>query len=134
MRRKEMKKCSKCENIKKKTAFNNKKQSKDGKHGWCRECVKIYYSSEDQITKRRERDYLRKYNITLVDYDYMLEEQGHECAICGTEPFKERFKVDHCHTTGRVRGLLCNHCNLMLGHAQDNKEVLNKAIRYLSSE
>jgi Recombination endonuclease VII len=52
------------------------------------------------------------------------------CEICGEGG---ALVVDHCHLTGRVRGLLCaRHCNLMLGHARDNTTVLARAIEYLA--
>lgn len=66
----------------------------------------------------------------------MLKEQGGCCAICGTnrseragEPIN--FSVDHCHTTGAIRGLLCNMCNRGLGFFGDNLEGIKKAVAYL---
>lgn len=74
---------------------------------------------------------LRKYGLTLEDFNRMAEEQGGVCAICRCVPTLHRLFVDHCHVTGKVRGLLCNSCNSVLGYAKDNTEVLKVAIQYL---
>lgn len=82
---------------------------------------------------RRNNHLLKKYGITAIDYDRMLAEQGGGCAICGTKnPGRGKyFFVDHDHRTGMVRGLLCQSHNTMLGHAQDNPEVLRAGASYL---
>lgn len=74
-----------------------------------------------------------KYGITREDFERMAKEQNESCAICQT-PFKETFRtcIDHCHSGGQVRGLLCFHCNTGLGHFKDSKELLEKAIKYLN--
>jgi len=81
---------------------------------------------------------LRNYKITFRTYRLMLEDQGGLCKICGSEGFvmnKDRHKmklvIDHCHKTGRVRGLLCHNCNRALGLFKDSSAVLSKAIDYL---
>lgn len=79
---------------------------------------------------------LKKYGLTLDDYNRMFAEQGGACAVCKTKEPKgrgvtRRFAVDHCHTTGKVRGLLCHHCNAALGMVNDNIEILEKLIDYL---
>jgi hypothetical protein len=87
----------------------------------------------------RGKEYIRKfrlrtkYGITLEDYDIILKNQDYVCAICGTnEPGTQgRLCVDHCHNTRKVRGLLCNKCNIGLGAFNDNVKVLAKAIQYL---
>ena len=58
--------------------------------------------------------------------------QDGKCAICGKEPEDRRLAMDHCHATGRIRGLLCMHCNVGLGMFKDKKELLEQAIAYLS--
>lgn len=78
----------------------------------------------------------RRFGITPQDYDAMLKAQGGVCAICGTadpSPW-EWLCVDHCHSTNTVRGLLCAHCNNMLGHARDKPETLRAAISYLERQ
>lgn len=82
----------------------------------------------------------RNFGITVADYEAMLESQGGRCAlfaVCGsTEPGagRKRWHVDHDHETGKVRALLCNGCNLGIGHFQDSPELLLKAAQYLASQ
>lgn len=107
--------------------------------------LKSYYKNRDSILlKRKETSYISnlKYNygISIEEYNILLEKQEHKCAICECNSFEKRwtnknnnlpFVVDHCHTTNKVRGLLCDNCNLMIGHAKDNINSLKKAIKYL---
>jgi hypothetical protein len=84
---------------------------------------------------------LRKYGLTPEQYDDMRVTQHYKCALCGVheeDAPKGRAKtsatalhIDHCHTTGKVRSLLCYNCNNMLGKAKDNEQTLEKAIDYL---
>jgi Recombination endonuclease VII len=82
----------------------------------------------------------RTYGITVDDYYKMLENQGGGCAICGTRVPSQRkrkyvsvemFFVDHCHATGKVRGLLCSRCNRGIGYFDDNPGRLEMAAAYL---
>jgi nitrate/TMAO reductase-like tetraheme cytochrome c subunit len=77
----------------------------------------------------------RKYGITEKQYDEMLTSQNFGCAICKSKETKDersfRLVVDHCHTTGKVRGLLCSACNKGIGMFEDSKEALMEAIKYL---
>lgn len=81
--------------------------------------------------------YRHKYNLkrffkmTLEDYNLMLEKQGHKCAICGGSDKDRRLCVDHCHKTGKIRGLLCINCNTVLGKTNDDTSLLEKFITYL---
>ena len=81
-------------------------------------------------------DYWKKFKIHTPDRDRMLSDQNGRCAICEDDlVFKKGgASVDHCHRTGRVRGLLCKHCNVGLGHFRDNVSRLENAIRYLEEE
>src|SRR6185312_3236559 len=63
-----------------------------------------------------------KYGISLEQYEEMLARQGGGCAVCGTQPGKQRLDVDHCHETGVVRGLLCRACNVSLGALKEDPE------------
>lgn len=82
---------------------------------------------------------LKKYSITEHQYCDLILKQNNRCALCLKEETAKdhrgrsirRLSVDHCHKTGKVRGLLCYRCNLMLGYSKDDKETLKRAIEYL---
>lgn len=76
----------------------------------------------------------RKYKITLEEYEELLSKQNNKCLICGNESSRHKnsiLYIDHCHTSGKIRGLLCHHCNCGLGNFMDNTFLLEKAIEYL---
>jgi hypothetical protein len=84
----------------------------------------------------RARDLNRKYlyGITSAEFDALLEAQGGGCGICGTTEWPGRHNrphLDHCHETGRTRGVLCNECNTGLGKFRDRADLLAAAIAYL---
>lgn len=88
-----------------------------------------------QIAGQRRRR-LVKHGLSLEAYDSMLENQGGGCAICGTKTPGARtgvFAIDHCHKTGRVRGLLCTNCNNGIGRFHDDPDRLQRAARYLAA-
>lgn len=76
-----------------------------------------------------------KFGMSLKDYQNMLDLQGGACAICKGHSGKKghRYHVDHCHSTGKVRGLLCSRCNLLLGKAKDDVGILIAAVNYLEN-
>jgi hypothetical protein len=75
---------------------------------------------------------LKKYGITPKQYDEMSVAQEHLCKICRQKCKTERqLAVDHCHKTGKVRGLLCKLCNSLLGSARDDISILENSIKYL---
>lgn len=83
--------------------------------------------------KRIER-VIKSYGITLSQFNIILTEQNNRCKICGKEFDRNRRKsmaIDHCHTTNKVKGILCTNCNCGIGHFKDNIESLQKAILYL---
>ena len=87
-------------------------------------------ANKDKLKNNR---YVKKYDITLEQYEELLYNQKNKCKICGTHENELNYKlvVDHCHDNGIVRGLLCSKCNSMLGFVKDNVEVLENAIKYL---
>jgi Recombination endonuclease VII len=94
------------------------------------------YYQRTKHTREKQRSEAKlksKYGITLAQYEQMLEDQHHACACCGTTeiPPKGYWHIDHCHVSGKVRGILCHHCNLGLGHFRDNCATLRTAIAYL---
>lgn len=124
-----MKNCKKCLKDKPLTDFYPRAKNKDGRDGACKEC-----------TLARHREYGRthrvtRYGITNEQYQTMLESQNGTCKICKQhETMRGRgLAVDHCHATGKVRGLLCGKCNQGLGSFRDNPELLGAAIQYIES-
>lgn len=87
---------------------------------------------EKVALKQRKCALKRRYGIDLEKYDSILKSQNGGCAICGLKK-EETLAVDHNHKTGGIRGLLCSHCNHVLGFAEDNIELLNKTIDYLTN-
>jgi hypothetical protein len=151
--------CTKCLQLKSLDSFNKKKKSKDGLESWCRKCTskaskKVRTENPNNMKRLRAKwkadnadkeklnnksYHLCKYwpNLSpkeaLLKYNDLLKKQEHKCAICArhSDEFKNRFHVDHCHNTTKVRGLLCFNCNVMLGNSLENLETLQKAILYL---
>lgn len=104
------------------------------KHGRASRLAKS--GSEDYPKYTREIHLKRKYNLDIDVYNKMLQNQDNKCCICQYE-FGQKdgdVYVDHCHTTKKVRGLLCQHCNSGLGYFRDSKNNLAKAIEYLSDK
>ena len=100
----------------------------------CKQCKHLYSLNRKDI--QRNQDLIRNYGITYNDYKDMYAEQNGECAICKShytlEGYKsEKLHVDHCHSTGKVRGLLCHKCNTALGLLKDNTQNLLNAIDYI---
>jgi hypothetical protein len=76
----------------------------------------------------------KKYGITLEQYQAMLEKQDGVCAVCGEGCKSGRaLSVDHNHTTGQLRGLLCGNCNRGIGYLQDDPELIRAALEYILS-
>ena len=89
--------------------------------------------NKDKVAAQNRRSAFKQYGITQEDYDRFLQHQNYCCAICRSPDTKGRknWCIDHDHRTGKVRGLLCVQCNVLLGNANDSVETLGRAIRYL---
>lgn len=143
-----MKVCSTCCVEKELDAFHNYKKGPQGKAYRCKDCDtvarKAYEKRHPQRTREghRRASLLSKYGLTLEKFDSMWETQKGCCDICET-PLSNAFKggatnnahntanVDHCHTSGSVRGILCAVCNKGLGLFKDNPPMLRRAANYL---
>ena len=108
--------------------------------GQCKECLyikeKTYRNTSEGATAKRNSALLRKYNIDYTVYEQMFNDQNESCLICKCKIKLAGNKsvvahVDHCHTTGKVRGLLCCYCNSVLGVYNEDTEVFQRAIDYL---
>jgi len=116
--------CKICGKEKSMEDFYTNSHTRDGRSSWCKECTG---------TKRRTYALIREYGITDEDYDNLLEFQEGVCAICGKSCATGRkLSVDHDHSTGKIRGLLCNYCNhKLLGPIRDNLSLLKKMVDYM---
>lgn len=101
-----------------------------------KEARKVYmkkYREENREKLKLYRSWIKKkYGISWREYDKINEKQNGVCLICGKPPKLGRhLDVDHCHKTGRIRGLLCNKCNHGLGDFEDDPKLLLQGILYL---
>lgn len=104
---------------------------------WCTSCEEYVELSDEFWSKKKTSGcrkcvhasiLKRKYNLDYSDYLQMRQDCNNRCQICKKD---KPLVVDHCHTTGKVRGLLCSQCNSGLGHIKDNIDHLKKMIEYL---
>lgn len=93
--------------------------------------MKYYFSKEENRLKRKNNLLIKQYGIDLDIYNRMLNEQNHQCKICECVLINMQINVDHCHKTGKVRGILCSRCNLVLGHLKDDINIAKKLLNYL---
>lgn len=94
-------------------------------------------NKEAYAAKQKAYELKRKYGLTIEQRDAMSEAQDNRCLCCNTKfglLKKLRPSVDHCHATGRVRGILCNQCNTLLGKANDQPAILRTCARYLEKQ
>jgi hypothetical protein len=133
-----MKKCTKCGIEKPQSEFYKDKSRPSGKRSSCKNCDKLkshlWRKADPHKTREcwRASKLKKKYNITNQQYEDMKIEQNDCCAICNVVlGFGHLSAIDHCHKTGKVRGLLCRNCNLLLGNAKDNIDILKSAQIYL---
>lgn len=95
-------------------------------------------NNPEKINQQRLKYYLRsKLGLEIEDYEFMLNQHNFQCAICGYKQPEnankyEKLYVDHNHTTGKIRGLLCMNCNSALGHFGENLTNLKNAVTYLT--
>lgn len=137
------KRCSRCQDTKDVSEFF---KHGSGYQAYCKPCKAIIHANwrkspagELAKTKRKEakkhiaEHYKHRYGISLEEYQILEALAGGKCSICKKAPAKGKLFVDHCHTTKKIRGMLCRPCNLVLGFAGDNVHTLEEAIKYLES-
>lgn len=119
--------CTVCGEVKALSEFYKSKAGAQGVLARCKPC----WEDANRDTKLK-----RMYGIGSDDYDEMYVSQGGRCKICGTHQsdLKKALHVDHCHDTGKVRGLLCQRCNTYIAHFERDPERLLVAYDYLRGE
>lgn len=114
----------------------NREKRRAGNRRWEQENKERHLAAKNRWKKNnpaRIANYhlKKKYNITLADRDRMIMEQSFECSGCGTSFWDVLPCVDHCHSTGKIRGILCDPCNIILGKASDKASTLRRLAQYL---
>jgi hypothetical protein len=107
---------------------------------YCGACKAIRYNAFRKSNPEKVALYSRRsrvritYGLEPKEYDELLFKQNNGCAICAEKPKTKSLHVDHCHTTGTVRGLLCHGCNTAIGLLKEDKDIMQKAIKYLETK
>lgn len=128
--------CSKCSERKPLSDYDKHTQTANGYRPDCKTCRQNRLNSSTGHKDRARRDSLRRnYNISLEEYNQLLEAQGGGCAICGKRPEQQKtnLAVDHDHKTGTVRGILCTSCNLRLVGKFRDGALFRSAADYLDA-
>ena len=112
--------CTRCKRTLSLSEFGINSRAPDGRVRVCKRCT-------------HAADRRRKFGISEIELADMLQRQGEKCPICKTG-LTEKYVVDHCHQTGRVRALLCSWCNCALGLMQDDPRFCEAAAQYLRSQ
>ena len=133
----DLKWCPRCHQQKSLDDFGVARKRPDGRMAFCRPCWSDYrkeYMARNPDQAQKKRDYMRGYlyGMDPNTYTRLFEAQGGVCAICGKpEPEFRRLRIDHDHTTGKVRGLLCSGCNTGLTRFGDSPEGLQRVLDYV---
>jgi len=114
------------------------KEARRTKEGWA-EYMRNYRKARPDVM--RKIDLKKNFGITPEDYENMLTSQNGVCAICKQPETKLDYRskkllplsVDHCHSTNKIRGLLCADCNRAIGMLHDDVTILESAIKYLTT-
>lgn len=147
----EEKVCSSCGLSKPLSDFYKEPRVKDGRFRRCKAChcktTKEYREKNPEIyrkaslkhwrsldDKKKQARWIKRYGLSAEQYYKMLAEQKEVCKICGQKcSTKQTLCVDHCHKTGKIRGLLCVKCNTSLGMLNDDVSLFYKAVEYLKN-
>lgn len=125
--------CALCNAEKDYSEFPTNKNGRYGLHSQCKVCrnnvSKYRYANGDSYALRLQK----LYNLTVDEYEQLYAEANGCCQVCGIseEDNNKRLAVDHCHSTGKVRGLLCGKCNTALGQLDDDLDKISALYSYL---
>jgi hypothetical protein len=138
-----MRQCSICKEFKIEREFNKDRTTPSGYDYRCKSCnskrTKAMWASSEGKKKMQNRsrkyELRRLYGLTVEEYQTILEKQNYSCAACNVSQklLSRQLDVDHCHITGKIRGLLCVSCNTALGLLKEDKERAKKLFQYLEN-
>lgn len=145
--------CKRCNTLKSESDFGKNKNEKSGLSFYCKKCniacnkeskaksgwqpkdngrpkSNIPFPERRSLYKRTAN--LKRFGLTEDSYKLILDNQNNSCAICNKQfiPTSKAY-VDHCHSKGHVRGILCLNCNVTLGHVNDDVNILKNMVKYL---
>jgi len=131
--------CSSCRQEFPLSGFDQNRAQRDGLHNQCRTCAAAARKKSQLKDLPRWREYQKswnrkaRYGLTDEEFARMTVKAGGRCEVCGDEPREPfmRLDIDHCHASGKVRGLLCRPCNTALGAVRDEPKRLLALIKYL---
>lgn len=129
--------CSICKEVRPADQFYKHGKRRDGLQTACIACTKRINKTKYEKDKdawyqvRMDNQLQKKFGIGLDEWYRMYEEQGGLCMVCREDGGVRRLHVDHCHTTGKVRGLLCGRCNIGIGYFLDDPARLRAAAEYM---
>lgn len=124
--------CPTCKAVKSADAFSLCPSKRDGLSSRCKECRLKHERPKNHRQLGRWRSWLHKrYGLTLEEAKAIFDKQGEKCAVCERSLENGRHEIDHCHKTGKVRGILCPRCNRWLA-ALDSEVFMEQATRYLA--
>lgn len=113
--------------------------SRNGYFSWgcrCDDCTHVAKEyTESRKDRQRDISLTRSYGLSPQDWDKLFQSQGSKCASCGDIPregAKRKFHLDHDHSTGAVRGILCHSCNVALGHLKEDQARIQALSEYLA--
>lgn len=125
------KKCGRCGEVLPIEAFAKNKAKKDGMQERCRACRASHYINSGYSSLVYWKHLLRDYSLDIDGYADLARKQDFKCALCRTSFEESMLVVDHCHDSGKVRGLLCSPCNRGLGFFRDDSDALARASVYV---
>ena len=131
--------CAKCKEIKSYDEFSVSAKNRCGRQSYCKSCRNAHQRATHDPVRARGYNLRRNHQLTHEQYEAMAQSQNRACAICGTHesamlPHKGQpgyLHIDHNHTTGVVRGLLCNACNTALGYVREDPIIVHALLAYL---
>ncbi len=134
-----MRKCKPCGEYKTLDNFVKDKRKPHGRGYNCYECAasaSCKKRTKQGAAGRRDRWLKSEHGINLKTYEQMLSEQKSKCLICfqHQSKFRKPMAVDHCHKTNKIRGLLCEGCNMALGQFKDDPNIIQSAFRYILNQ
>lgn len=152
--------CNACKLEKPAEEFGKCAAKKNGVRSWCKQCcrdamskyrqikpqtrklwdaahkekIRQYSKTYNEKTKesRRIKSLQKRYGLSIEQYNLLLVAQNNGCAICGSTNNNRPLFVDHNHTTGELRALLCSTCNSALGMLNENVELILKMVDYIN--